>query len=237
MGLADIYDQLDADMIQKASSGTPLYQNVSVVDINKTTTGSGFQYAWWTRATAQAMAQTKIGSFICPSDTPYDKSDPFVAMIYWFDPSANTGYEGEVSLSSSSTSHPADVYGRTNYVGSAGFLGYVNLAYFDNRRGVFWNRSKTGFRDITDGSSKTLLFGETMGADTVSYTWFGVGVLATAFSMSDGAGGWGPFNSHHPKTVQFCMADGAVVPLSVDIDWEIYQRLGSIADDLPAEIP
>jgi hypothetical protein len=134
-------------------------------------------------------------------------------------------------------SHPADVYGRTNYVGSAGFLGYVNLPYFDNRRGVFWNRSTTGFRDILDGSSKTLLFGETAGAQTTSYTWFGVGVLATAFSLTDDPTGWGPFNSYHPKVVQFCMADGAVVSLSTNIDSETYLRLGSISDGLPCEVP
>jgi prepilin-type N-terminal cleavage/methylation domain-containing protein len=229
MELNDIYDRLDLDIAN--------HQNVSVLDIDKIAPSDGAS-AWCSRDAANAMAQTKIGSFVCPSDWPYDKHDPFVFMMYYYD-GAGTGWE-EAYYWGLGT-HAADVYGRTNYVGSAGFLGFTCLPYFDNRRGVFWNRSKVAFRDITDGSSKTLLFGEAMGGDesqggSAAYTWFGVGVLATAFGLSD-TPGWGSFSSRHPNIVQFCMADGAVVALSTKIDEETFLRLGSINDGLPAEIP
>ena len=240
MDLNDIYDGLDADM---NAGGTVKYGGISVTDINKASSGAW----WWTRGDvnthqgASYMAQTKIGSFLCPSDAPYqvDRHDPFVSIYFWFD--GSTGWEEALYLNN----HGSDQYGRTNYLGSAGFLGLTGLPYFDNRRGVFFNRSKTNIRDITDGSSKTLLFGEAMAGDddqsvnsstSWAYTWFGAGNLAIAFSLTDSPG-WGSFSSRHPKIVQFCMADGAVVGLSTSLDKETYLRLGSISDDLPAEVP
>jgi prepilin-type N-terminal cleavage/methylation domain-containing protein len=233
MGLNDIYDMADADIDQ--------HYGVSVFDVDKISTQDSAP-AWFQRGGttpaaprdgANAMAQTKIGSFLCPSDTASEKPNPFVFMLFYY----NAGTATELAYYMS-PGEAANVYGRTNYAGSAGELGFINVPEIDARRGVFWNRSKVDFRDITDGSSKTLLFGETMGGeDANSYVWFGVGALATAFAPTDGTGSWGPFNSYHPNVVQYCMADGAVVALSTKIDWEIYQRLGSIADDLPAEIP
>jgi prepilin-type N-terminal cleavage/methylation domain-containing protein len=226
MELNDIYDQLDLDIA--------LHANISVVDIDKI--GTSDSDAWCARTCANAMAQTKIGSFICPSDSPYDKHDPFAFMMFYMDTGKNQGVELAYYWGDTTT-HTSDVYGRTNYMGSAGFLGMVNVPYFDTRRGVFWNRSKIDFRDILDGSSKTLLFGESCGGPTSSFTWFGVGVLATAFQIEESPTGWGAFSSYHPKTVQFCMADGATVALSITIDPETYLRLGSIDDTLPAEVP
>ena len=152
MELSDIYDRLDTDIAS--------HNNVSVVDVDKIGK-SDPAGAWCMRDAAQAMAQTKIGSFICPSDAPYDKHNPFVFMYFFFDAGSSTGYEDAYYWGFGAGA--ADVFGRTNYAGVAGFLGYVNVPYFDSRRGVFWNRSKVGVRDIADGSSKTLLFGEMMG--------------------------------------------------------------------------
>jgi prepilin-type N-terminal cleavage/methylation domain-containing protein len=227
MELNDIYDQLDLD-VAVHSTACP----VSIVDVDRVVVpGAWDTDTWWRRERSNAMAQTRIGSLLCPSDAPYDKETIFIFMEFDYIASDNTGYEygypGGAEMK---------VYGRSNYAGSAGFLGYTGLNYFDWRRGVFWNRSKVGFRDMSDGSSKTLAFGEMSGGQDSSYAWFGVGVLAVAFKLNDNPG-WGEFSSNHPKTVQFCMADGAVVALSTLIDEEIYLRLGSIGDDLPVEIP
>ncbi|MGB7733430.1 MAG: DUF1559 domain-containing protein [Thermoguttaceae bacterium] len=189
MELNDLYDQLDADLIQSiASGGTPLYNGVSVTDINKASTSP-----WWVRGTppaigAQVIAQTRIGSFVCPSDYPYERHDPFVCIYFWFD--GTTGWEEALYLGN----HASDPYGRTNYLGCAGDLGMCGNSYFDPRHGVFYSRSKTNIREITDGTSKTLLFGEAMGGDDSqgtgwAYTWFGVGNLSSVFSLSDNPGG------------------------------------------------
>jgi prepilin-type N-terminal cleavage/methylation domain-containing protein len=238
MELSDIYDKLDEDMNLAAGSGSTLYDNVSVLDVNKA--GTSNAPPWWGRGSAQAMAQTKIGWFVCPSDNPYDKHDPFIYLTFFSN--SGTPTEEGVFLGGATGTHPGDVYGRTNYIGSAGYLGFTGVPNWDVLRGVFWNRSKVDFRDIPDGSSKTLLFGETCGGVedsngvSWSYTWFGAGNMATGFPLSD-TPGWGGFSSLHPKIVQFCMADGATVALSTQIDWGIYLRLGGIADGDPVEIP
>ena len=105
-----------------------------------------------------ADAQTKIAAFICPSDTPYDKPDPIVYMPLYYDGS-RCG-RGHYAVGS-----PAgDALGRTNYLGVAGYWRQTgHTRDVDMYRGVFYNRSKIDFRDITDGSSHTLLFGEIMG--------------------------------------------------------------------------
>ena len=61
--------------------------------------------------------------------------------------------------------------------------------------------------------------------------------MATGFPLSD-VSLPGGFNSYHPHIVQFCMADGAVVALSTQIDWgNIFVPLGGIDDGTPAEVP
>jgi prepilin-type N-terminal cleavage/methylation domain-containing protein len=214
--LSNIFDLLDTD---KA-----LYNSISVLEVART----GVPY--WGRVQAWTMAQAKIGTFICPSDIPYEKHDPF-AMINIFHDSSGT-----TMLATSFSGGDGEPLGRTNYLGVAGYLGHTNQPAFDFWQGVFWNRSKIAFRDIPDGSSHTLLFGEVMGGELNSYTWFSAGIMATGWGLSEDAGWW-QFGSYHPRVVQFCLADGSVVGLDKATDFETYNRLGAIADDLPVEVP
>ena len=79
-----------------------------------------------------------------------------------------TLYEGVLSRRRRS------VLGRTNYLGVDGFFErnyspdppYTYPARASACAGVFANRSKIGFRDITDGTSNTLLFGEARAVKT-----------------------------------------------------------------------
>ena len=130
-------------------------------------------------------------------------------------------------------------YGRTDYVGVAGYAGFLGEpppANDDFFRGVFWNRSKIDFRDITDGASHTLLFGEATGAPVTSYTWAGVGMLPTAWGLTDNPS-WYQFGSFHPGIVNFCLADGSVRNLSTKIDYDTFVNLSSIADGERVEVP
>jgi prepilin-type processing-associated H-X9-DG protein len=143
---------------------------------------------------------------------------------------------------------PAGLYlpkGHTNYAGVAGALGAarevsnadtstcpgdfpstggVNLQLYE---GLFTNRSANKLSAVPDGTSNTLLFGETLGGfDPNTYSnriimdsWFGVGALPTKFGLGQpglpygnslpGAN-WDTFSSRHPGGVQFCFADGSV---------------------------
>jgi prepilin-type N-terminal cleavage/methylation domain-containing protein len=200
---------------------------------------------WWGRPGAWATAQTQIGLFICPSDTPYSKTavTAFIVFQETFPGSYNQQQYGIGG---------GEVLGRTNYVGVGGWLGYIGAsgsAQSDYYKGVFYNRSKTAFRDITDGSSHTLLFGELMGEkktsgtpNIFSYCWIGCGVLGTfgeaspistklddRIPLSD-APTPNQFSSFHPGVVQFCLVDGSVVTISTETNGRIMRCLAGICD-------
>jgi prepilin-type N-terminal cleavage/methylation domain-containing protein len=193
---------------------------------------------WWDtkRPNAWAMAQTKIPSLICPSarPSPYQKNGS-VYIASWGSISGST-----YNLTIYSFSSPdGDALGRTSYVGCAGYVGHLGLPGVDWRQGIFWNRSKTAMRDITDGTSNTFLFGEVTGGQDSSFSWFGAGPMPTIWGLVEQPSPyeWCQFRSFHSGVVQFCMADGAVVQIPKTIDDETYNRLGSAADGLTAQVP
>ncbi len=132
-----------------------------------------------------------------------------------------------------------ELLGRTNYAGMAGYAGYTGHPPADFYKGVFYNRSQTGFRDIADGSSNTLLFGEAVGNDNTGYgyCWMGVGTLGTKWGLTLNPDVWGRFESRHPGIVHFCLADGSVRQLSTEIDQDTYKYLGAIADGQVVQPP
>src|SRR5207248_4683730 len=78
-------------------------------------------------------------------------------------------------------------------------------------------RSQTRLVQIQDGSSNTLMFGETLGGEDATqpqdfcYSWMGAGVMPTAFGLPQAGGAqWYTFSSNHIGVVQFCFGDGSV---------------------------
>ena len=217
MELNNVWEPSDTDI---ASHG-----GISVYDITRK--GDVF----WNRTQAWTAAQAKIAAFTCPSDTPYDKSGAvWVLVTPYFDGSSTLWFEATYLPGA------GNALGRTNYLGVAGYFGHVGLPGVDCNQGVFWNRSKIDFRDITDGSSNTLLFGEATGGTDNSYTWFAAAIMVTCWDLPEDPG-WASFGSYHHGVVQFCLADGSVAALSTKIDHDTFQRLGAIADGIPVEIP
>jgi prepilin-type N-terminal cleavage/methylation domain-containing protein len=217
MELSNIWDLSDTD----AAS----YSGVSVYDLTRKGTAFFWRTQPWT------VSQAKVSSFLCPSDAPYDKSGEVWILTTPY-------YDGTSTLVLVATYLPSagNATGRTNYLGSAGYFGHVGLSSVDCNQGVFWNRSKIDFRDITDGSSNTLLFGEATGGPDNSYAWFGAAIMVTCWGLPE-EDGWNYFGSYHPGIVQFCMADGSVTALGTKIDSDIFLRLGAIADGMPVQTP
>ncbi|HEV3258022.1 MAG TPA: DUF1559 domain-containing protein, partial [Gemmataceae bacterium] len=136
------------------------------------------------------VADTKIKTFLCPSDNAgegpppqtiidgYGIYDPtLLPYIVWVDYVLDVpGYGHEL--------------GRTNYVGCGGAWGDVNLtadptnAQWAPFTGIYFMNSKTRIADITDGTSNTVAFGETLSAKTFEVAWMGAGWFVSKWGLS-----------------------------------------------------
>jgi prepilin-type processing-associated H-X9-DG protein len=236
----DVWNHLDIDRAKNppgisafdiTQEGPFWFKRTTLVNAPSDPPSTAPSWCFW------GVAQTRIDTFICPDDQPYarDPGQTAIGLTMWLG-----GNEWNIGGSTASEIPPAPSFGRTDYVGVAGYNGYLaeppappgeeNGDFF---RGVFWNRSKIDLRDITDGSSRTLLFGEATGsppaAPSLSFSWAGAGMLPIAWGLSD-TPAWYQFGSNHPGRVNFCLADGSVRGLSTTIDFDTYLFLSAIAD-------
>lgn len=128
--------------------------------------------------------------------------------------------------------------------------------------GILYHNSRTGLRDVTDGTSNVVLIGEskyllTRGgrSDGVVCSWasgakldvtYGSPLICAAALLSinsvNGHGGMMDtlnydsrlFGSFHPGGCQFGLADGSVRFVNESIELNVYQQLGVRDDGLPA---
>jgi len=208
----------------------------------------------WINYNLAGGAQTRFASlyeipaFRCPSDE-YKDADKTV------DVSRTLGFgTSQVTVSLGgwgdfSSTLVGDPYGLTNYIGVSGVLGdeYEDSDNWSRHHGIFLNRSKTKFSNITDGSSNTLLMGEVITpeldewpwpGDTVGRAWIGVHTLGTVF-WPDST--WGPaqlfeFRGGHPGTVNFSRGDGSVSAVSNTTDRTVMRNMSGKADGTVALI-
>jgi prepilin-type N-terminal cleavage/methylation domain-containing protein len=166
---------------------------------------------WWNFAGPWSVRNTRIKTFLCPSDDPYQAPIAFAAASTYRVPGGwryEVAFFGEPSIDRE--------LGRTNYVGVAGFGGISTGS--DWVAGLFVNRSNNRLEQLTvaDGSSNTLLFGEYLadadhGPRQYSASWIGCGTVPTAWGLPTGNdSGYWHFSSHHTGIVQFCFGDGSV---------------------------
>jgi len=224
----------------------PLFQTMNVNQLNPTVLSST-QNRWFNDATTAQAAQAKIPGYTCPSANPESNSTSVITRTHWWLTNPTTGGVSITYFTFANTTAltggTAGSLGRTNYLGVGGRMGEMMHSGWDVWKGAFHRRSRTKFRDMTDGLSNTLLFGEVIGqvnsttkALESSFIWMSSGVLPTGW----GALANGPdtgnalayrFASQHTGVVQFAMADGAVRPLSVNIDLPTYRSFLAGAGD------
>ncbi|MBL8821245.1 MAG: DUF1559 domain-containing protein [Planctomycetia bacterium] len=188
---------------------------------------------WWTLAANQLSAQAKMKMFECPSDTVRETTTngTIVYLITTNNPADLLVYKQADTL----TGALGEALGRTNYVGCAGLLGEVTLssdssALAANKYvGVLTNRSSLTLGQISnkDGTSNTIIFGETIGANLAAgrdtaLSWVGVGALQTywgngsAKRSGNDASQWYKFGSTHTAGSQFCFGDNSVRTLKFE---------------------
>lgn len=171
--------------------------------------------------------QVDVAVFLCPSDDAASNDSSTVTEL------RTSSISGVLHGFTEPTS-----LGRTNYLGSAGRLG-VGVPSRDPEKGIFYNRSKTRFRDITDGTSNTLMFGEVTGSfengrtaskRLRSLSW-NAGPQWTEWHRSvypyAGERRVEKFSSMHNGVIHFALADGSARSLSVE--GNLLVELSSIA--------
>jgi len=117
---------------------------------------------------------------------------------------------------------------------------------------MLMNRSHLtlGQLSVKDGTSNTLMFGETIGGTGIggrnhAMTWMGCGALPTAWGLgranhepiTDGGADWYRFSARHHAVVQFCFGDGSVRGIRYGTstklftpDWHCLSALAGVND-------
>ncbi|MDY3557545.1 DUF1559 domain-containing protein [Gemmata sp. JC673] len=168
---------------------------------------------FWGYAESWAAAQTKIKTFICPSDSTADKATLAVAYLW---PTSTSACCVATAFNDAAT---VSALGKTNYLGSAGYLNSPT----DNTRGYFTNRSKNKIEGASDGSSNTIMFGEV--TSNPAQAWGGAPSPQLAWTWMSSppiASGWGAvlsvpqtdyfyrFSSMHSGVVMYAFGDGSI---------------------------
>jgi prepilin-type processing-associated H-X9-DG protein len=128
--------------------------------------------------------------------------------------------------------------------------------FYSKFEGIFTNRSQNSLGRLTnqDGTSNTLMYGETCGsgwnspAESKDICWMAGGALGTYLGLQQGRqASTIAFSSYHPAGVQFCFADGSVRTVrfgdttiqqtsAVPSDWLLLQQLGGRMDGGPTDM-
>ncbi|MFM7038465.1 MAG: DUF1559 domain-containing protein [Planctomycetaceae bacterium] len=171
------------------------------------------EVAWFDDTQTNTLAQFKLPAVLCPSDPQKTRNPPYCPILQHMD---ETGFFTVVGFGTERG------YGETNYLGVAGYFG--NISWGMPFGGMFGDRThKVNFRDITDGTSNTLMFGESTGGDFLNWRWMGAGAMPTAWGFNNTpTQNWYQYESFHTAVVQFALADGSVRAISKNIDNNLY---------------
>jgi prepilin-type N-terminal cleavage/methylation domain-containing protein len=228
--------------------GENIFKNVNFLN-SLTQGGTSTAENWFNNPANQAMAQAKLSVFLCPSDDAGTVQPRWVMWaqhwLYYGAPTPNWFIDDPWAWGFAFAANSAfgNSLGRTNYVGvnGGGGIARSDLAAapsspFARYEGIFSNRSKVTLGEVTaqDGTSNTLLFGESLGGSGVGprdfvFCWIGGITLATGAGLGrsnlphedqipngwqeegpEVGAAWWRFSSRHQGGVLFAFGDGSV---------------------------
>jgi prepilin-type N-terminal cleavage/methylation domain-containing protein/prepilin-type processing-associated H-X9-DG protein len=188
-------------------------------------------------------ATNHIPSYECPSDNPYNVGPGSASNntgwidAYWVD-------NGQIWIDFAPIPSNATLdYGLTNYIGCTGYLGdnanpsaggRSTSSFANSYKGIYYRNSRTKIAEVTDGTSNTIAFGETLGGNLsaqrdFALTWFGSGAMPTAWGLS-ATPDFYQFSSKHPGIINFGFADGSVRQISVTANYNMFQSVAGMGD-------
>jgi prepilin-type processing-associated H-X9-DG protein len=188
------------------------------------------------------MALNHIPVYMCPSDGSSANASLSFGRIHLYVDAKTKRLTIGGGASAPSDAGLTGSWGYTNYMGVAGYFGTA----FAQFRGIFTDRSAVKITTISDGTSNTLMFGETTGDVNLglNFSWMGAGVLPTGFGIptdptDPNAVHWPQFSSYHTGVVNFCFADGSVRALRAGLtggnDFAIYVYISGYNDGQPTD--
>jgi hypothetical protein len=180
------------------SSLTLMLPYVEQENVFRLLTSSPTSKPWWLTDTGAypnvqnyaTAKQGKVKSFICPSDPRGSMPKTLMGFHAYINGGSYTWsctWEDYVGV------EVYQFFGKSNYLGVAGAYGKNN-----EFEGILGNRTKTAVAGIADGSSNTLMFGETAGSTLKSFggtyadpnvyewSWQGAGAIFTALGLQPG---------------------------------------------------
>ncbi len=198
---------------------------------------------WWNLDPSWEVAQINMPAYRCPTDLFLGQIASNFSEFIVLHGYCNAGTNGSRcdagggsgTIGGTTTLNEYGL-GRTSYVPVGGGIGILEAPNGWNVwNGVFGGWSQTKFRDIVDGTSNTLLFGEATGGKDYNYVWFSIGAMPTAWGIpKDGmTSAWYQFSSDHVGGLQFALADGTVRFISTNLDSTTFRRLSGMADGNP----
>ena len=211
------------------------FQDPNVTPSQWNGTGAGYPKA----------ANKSIKTYLCPSAPVV--SAPYVADGSWFNANAQLGNQMWFDWVYNIPGYGREL-GRTNYLGVGGAYGLVPTSDTGHQpwapfTGIYYANSSTRFTDITDGTSNTLAFGESLGglhndgSREIELSWMGAGWLATCWGLAPIYGPGANDHDHHQfqskhtgGIVNFAWADGHVSGISQTADYNAFIYASGMAD-------
>ena len=135
---------------------------------------------WLTVPKYFTVSNVSIPTLRCPSDVQGPVDELIIATIVVGPSPVSATYNVAV---------PSDYAGWTNYLGSRGTTQSWDSSGTP-QTGIFFEKSRIGARDITDGLSQTILMGEVLGGTTGAPGDRDINVRHSIFQNGTGSGGF-----------------------------------------------